>query len=193
MSKLNKKGFTLVELLAVIIILSIIMLIAIPNVVSILDKNKRQGYVSDTKKLVAQVSTTLRRNTEIPMPVNNTEAVLFYLTDVDNGDFEEDPEGNKYSQTKSFVIVTWKQGEDGDEYNYYVQLLGIEDESDPNSAQRGMILINSNDLKEDSALEKISKETGDFSYTEAEILAKTKSLSGNPITTIIKASDYIEL
>ena len=46
---MNKKGFTLVELLGVLIILSIIMLIAVPNVISILDKNKKNFFIADAK------------------------------------------------------------------------------------------------------------------------------------------------
>ena len=52
---MNKKGFTLIELLGVIIILSIIMLIAIPNVTSVLEKNKRENYIADAKKMISQV------------------------------------------------------------------------------------------------------------------------------------------
>lgn len=42
MKKLNKKGFTLVELLVVIVILVIIMSIAIPSVTSSLERSKQK-------------------------------------------------------------------------------------------------------------------------------------------------------
>lgn len=42
MKKLNKKGFTLVELLVVIVILVIIMSIAIPSITSSLDRSKEK-------------------------------------------------------------------------------------------------------------------------------------------------------
>jgi len=41
----NKKGFTLVEILGVLVFLGIIMIIAIPNVISILEKNRKTNYV----------------------------------------------------------------------------------------------------------------------------------------------------
>ena len=52
--KMNKKnGFTLIELLAVIVILGIIMLIAIPNIISTLDKNKKDTLLKDAQRMVS--------------------------------------------------------------------------------------------------------------------------------------------
>ena len=45
----KKNGFTLVELLAVIVILAIILLIAVPNVIGIIDKAKKDSYCSTAK------------------------------------------------------------------------------------------------------------------------------------------------
>lgn len=41
---LNNKGFTLIEVLAVVVILSIIMAIMVPSVNSIMNKNKEDNY-----------------------------------------------------------------------------------------------------------------------------------------------------
>lgn len=46
MKKLNKKGFTLVELLAVIVILAVIMVITIPTVLSSMDKATDSAFES---------------------------------------------------------------------------------------------------------------------------------------------------
>ena len=42
---MKKNGFTLIELLATILILALIMIIAVPNVMSTIDKNKQDTYV----------------------------------------------------------------------------------------------------------------------------------------------------
>ena len=44
----NKRlAFTLVELLAVVVILGVLMMIAIPNTISLLDRNKKTNYRSN--------------------------------------------------------------------------------------------------------------------------------------------------
>jgi len=48
----NKKGFTLVELLAVIVILAIILVIAVPQIMKTID-NAREGALSSSAKLIA--------------------------------------------------------------------------------------------------------------------------------------------
>ena len=57
MMKLNNKGFTLVELLAVIVILLAISMIAIPNITASLEKNK--GKLSDSQKKIIVSSAEL--------------------------------------------------------------------------------------------------------------------------------------
>lgn len=51
----NKKGFTLVELLAVIAILAILVIIALPNVMNLFKTAKRNAFETQVRK-VAQVS-----------------------------------------------------------------------------------------------------------------------------------------
>ena len=48
----NKKGFTLVELLAVIVILAIILAIAIPSITGIISSAKTGAFESDVKMII---------------------------------------------------------------------------------------------------------------------------------------------
>ena len=56
---MNKKAFTLVELLAVIVILAIVLSIAIPRISSIIESAEKSSFVSSTKLLIRAVQTKL--------------------------------------------------------------------------------------------------------------------------------------
>jgi len=56
MKKLNKKGFTLVELLAVIVLLGIVAVAAITSVTSLINSNKKKTFVSTYNEIRNQVS-----------------------------------------------------------------------------------------------------------------------------------------
>ena len=98
----NKKGFTLIELLATFTILSIIMLIAIPSTLSILDKNKRESFISDAKRFVALAESEIRNNDKLDTQYGGV--IVFKLSDFNDGTFETDPDGEKYNMTDSYVV-----------------------------------------------------------------------------------------
>ena len=56
MKKLNKKGFTLVELLAVIVVLALLMVVAASSIGSALDNSKKKALLTETQKLVTNIS-----------------------------------------------------------------------------------------------------------------------------------------
>ncbi len=114
---MNKRGFTLVELLGVIIILSIIMLLAIPNVTSVLEKNKKETYLTDAKKLITQVEYEIS-NSNIEKPTS-TEILKIHLSYVGTSDVSKDPDGNPYDVDNSYVVVVRKNGY----LEYYVNLV----------------------------------------------------------------------
>ena len=51
---MKNKGFTLVELLAVIAIIAILAGIAIPNILSMLENAKKEDFIKDAKAVLAQ-------------------------------------------------------------------------------------------------------------------------------------------
>lgn len=59
---MKNKGFTMVELLATLVILSIIMLIAVPRVTTILSQNKKQTFINDAKKFISLAEQEARRS-----------------------------------------------------------------------------------------------------------------------------------
>ena len=53
----KKKGFTLIELLAVIIILAVLMLIAVPGILNIMSKSKKNAFRSQAETIYKAAQT----------------------------------------------------------------------------------------------------------------------------------------
>jgi len=136
----KEKGFTLVELLATLAILSIIMMIAVPNVMNILDKNKRTSYMEDAKKLVTLADYKFRQSQTIAKP-NAGECVVFRMSSLDVSEIKKGPEGSVYNTTNSFVAITYSGGK----YQYGVMLY-------ENKNKRGVKFVNSTKLNEETAM-----------------------------------------
>ena len=58
----NKKGFTLVELLAVIAILAILVIIALPNVMSMFNNAKKSSFETEVKEIVSMSISAFMRD-----------------------------------------------------------------------------------------------------------------------------------
>ncbi len=119
---MNKKGFTLIELIATITILSIIMMIAIPNVISVLNKNKAQTYVNDARKMITLAKYRFESDANISRPTNNS-CVLITLKNLDRTELNKGPENGRYDLEQSFVLITYNLTTR--EYVYSAQLYEV--------------------------------------------------------------------
>lgn len=117
----DNKGFTLIELLATITLLSILMMIAVPNVIGVVNKNKNKTYIEDAKKLVSLAEYKIRSNPDYKP--TSASYYCFSITFLGSDDFGSPPNGGSYDTSKSYVRVNYS----GNKLNYYVQL--IEDKS----------------------------------------------------------------
>lgn len=143
----NKKGFTLIELLAVVVILGVIMTIAIPNVVSTIDKNKKETFLEDAKKIVSAAEYKVRSDTKIKYPDQNSITVIS-LARIGTNEIEMSPFETYYSEEKSFVAITKQLASNGEDYEYvyFIHLVSCTDKecanTEENSASknRGIVL-----------------------------------------------------
>ena len=136
----NSKGFTLIELIAVVVILGVIMLIAVPNILATLEKNKKETFLKDAQLLVSAAEYKLSSDTSVPEP-DTYNIIIFKLSDLPTAALSESPYGTNYSQSKSFVAVVKNRTDSGTAFQrqFYVHLLACVDpdcdvESDENRA-----------------------------------------------------------
>lgn len=90
---MNKKGFTLVELLAVIVILAVILTIAVPNMFKIIDKSKQDSYDNQVKMITDAAKKYVVSNNVTIDAENGSYITVAHL--VSAGFFEETPKNPK--------------------------------------------------------------------------------------------------
>lgn len=75
---MNKKGFTLVELLAVIVILAIILAIAVPTISGLINNSRQQAYQSSEKMLAKAAKLFVATDASyMPTNIGETKEVSF--------------------------------------------------------------------------------------------------------------------
>ena len=147
--KINNKGFTLVELLATISILAIIMLIAIPNVVGVVQKSRNKTYVEDAKKMISLAKYKVKSDVQIKDALGDG-SVCISLDYLDSGkEIKDAPNGGEYDTEKSYVFVEKNYD---NSYYYSVQLL----ENDKDSNIQGLNEISSEVLSNDNSYKNVN-------------------------------------
>ena len=80
----NKKGFTLVELLAVIVILAIIIILVVPNVFTAMEKAKKNAFVIEARKVINAGMNQVQTN--ILAGAETQSCYTFAELHIDSGD-----------------------------------------------------------------------------------------------------------
>ena len=123
--KIGKKGFTLVELLAALVILGMLTAIAAPNILGILQSSKQNTYIEDAKKLATLAEYKFRSDTSITKP-NNNYCITMSMEYLGASEFRNAPYDGEYQTDYSYVAIK----RDGSQYKYYVQLIEADEETD---------------------------------------------------------------
>jgi len=117
---MNNKGFTMIELLAAIVILGILMGFAIPTILNVMENNRIDTYLEDGKKLSTAAEYKIRSTGSIAKPAAGN-CIVINMEYLQTSDFESAPNGGDYNQLKSFVLIKRETG--SRTFTYYVRLV----------------------------------------------------------------------
>ena len=126
--KKNKKGFTLVELLASLVILGLLTLVAAPNIIGILSSTKTETYVTDATKLATLAEYKFRSDNNITRPTTLNKCIGISMETLGTSEFKKPPYGGTYDPKKSFALVCYENvtdeaGVTTSAYVYYAQII----------------------------------------------------------------------
>lgn len=134
---MNNKGFTLVELLASLVILGVLMAITIPNVVGIISQSKTNNYRADAEKMISTAKYKFSADSLYKPQAN--ECIVITLSYLGESKFDNPPNEGQYLMGESFVIVK----REGKRFNYYVRLV----EKTKADVKSGVNLVKEADLE----------------------------------------------
>ena len=108
--RVNKKAFTLIELLAVIIILGVLLVIAIPSVTNYISDARKSSYISTAKNLVAGAKNYVNQGDS-----GMYDSDVTYYLDASCISVENNLKSPYGDFNPAYVVVTYE----GSGYNYY--------------------------------------------------------------------------
>lgn len=96
----NDKGFTLVETIAVIIILGVVLSIAVPSITNVVKSTNKNRMISDAETFISEVKEYVESDTIGNTPNDNK----YKLVNI-KSKLSKSPYGRNYNMESSFVII----------------------------------------------------------------------------------------
>ena len=172
---MNKKGFTLVELLGVLVVLSVILMIAFPLITTYINKSKQKAYDTQMGLIIMGLKDYVIEHKEV-LPVNDTDYVTFTLGQLKalgivNNSVVNPLDGKEIDDSMEFKIV-----KDGSKYTYQIVESSRLSRDDKNHTP--YITLNGNILN-----------YIDLDSTYTELGASATDYNGKPLSVTIDKTD----
>lgn len=138
MLKKNQKGFTIIELLVVIVIIGILVALALPNLFAAQARGRDSERKNDLKNLQQRLETYFNDNGAYPGP--DTAAMVAALGGAATDDEYVDPRNNAYSYTATPAGCTTA----ADDCTAFDLTADLENDTDPDATDaNGTYLLES--------------------------------------------------
>ncbi|MBB5324575.1 type IV pilus assembly protein PilA [Anoxybacillus tepidamans] len=121
----NQKGLTLIELLAVVVILGIISAIAVPSIGGLIDNSKKDAHVANAQQMINAAKIAVTSNAKmLPQGSGSIIISLKYLEDEGYLETLKDPDGGDNGNTRGYQLgaypasnqTTYPYGDDTGSY-----------------------------------------------------------------------------
>ena len=154
--KKSNKGFTLVELLAAIVIMGILILFAAPAIVNMVNNNRDKMYIVDAEKLLALAENRIRGASSAIEKPDPGKVIIISMNYLSNEEFDVAPNRGEYVTDASYVIV---KNDDSGKLEYSVAIMEKLSPKKKNgdSTYRGIQLVKSDQLKRKNAVSSLVK------------------------------------
>lgn len=116
----NRKAFTLIELLAVIVILAVLLAIAIPKVTQYITKSRKDSYVTTSKDFIDAVrKDTTSEIFDFPIGVDDVTIISLDLVKLEKGG-KKSPFNGSWLPKYTYVAVINVGTDEDPDYEYYI-------------------------------------------------------------------------
>ena len=172
----NKKGFTLVELLAAIVILGILSVFALPMITGMVENSRNKMYVDDALKLIARAEYQMKASSSSIEKPDQGDCIVITMAYLQANEIITAPNGGEYDPDQSFVVIR----NNNDKFEYSVVLV----EDLKKGGYKGLKLTPYNVLLSKNAPSYVTP------FNDNELLSDPESITKEYINGVL-GNDYI--